>query len=154
MDYSTSIHDDAPWGSSPVASPQRQSGGHEHSRSESNGSSIEAPQSPTYGTRSFERPVSSSGGSVAAEEDEIERPDTAESVAIDPELALAGHQQQQAQLAAAAQPKEPRRQQASLYKLQAKITGLERTGRKDPILRFDVHVRQYDLPHYQLRGFR
>jgi hypothetical protein len=24
--------------------------------------------------------------------------------------------------------------------LQAKITGLERTGRKDPILRFDVHV--------------
>ena len=27
------------------------------------------------------------------------------------------------------------------HKLQAKITGLERTGRKDPILRFDVHVR-------------
>ena len=26
------------------------------------------------------------------------------------------------------------------YKLEAKITGLERTGRKDPILRFDVHV--------------
>ena len=26
------------------------------------------------------------------------------------------------------------------YKVQAKITGLERTGRKDPILRFDVHV--------------
>ena len=26
------------------------------------------------------------------------------------------------------------------YKLHAKITGLERTGRKDPILRFDVHV--------------
>lgn len=26
------------------------------------------------------------------------------------------------------------------FKLQAKITGLERTGRKDPILRFDVHV--------------
>ena len=29
------------------------------------------------------------------------------------------------------------------YKLQAKITGLERTGRKDPILRFDVHVRTF-----------
>ena len=27
-------------------------------------------------------------------------------------------------------------------KLQARITGLERTGRKDPILRFDVHVSQ------------
>lgn len=28
------------------------------------------------------------------------------------------------------------------YKLQAKITGLERTGKKDAILRFDVYVRQ------------
>lgn len=27
------------------------------------------------------------------------------------------------------------------YKLQAKVTGLERTGKKDPILRFDVYVR-------------
>jgi len=34
------------------------------------------------------------------------------------------------------------RQQRSVpqYKLQAKITALERTGRKDPVLRFDVHV--------------
>lgn len=29
------------------------------------------------------------------------------------------------------------------YKLQAKITALERTGRKDPVLRFDVHVRHF-----------
>lgn len=29
---------------------------------------------------------------------------------------------------------------APAYKIQAKITGLERTGKKDPILRFDVHV--------------
>ena len=28
------------------------------------------------------------------------------------------------------------------HKLHAKITGLERTGRKDPILRFDVYVRR------------
>lgn len=27
------------------------------------------------------------------------------------------------------------------YKLQAKITGLERSGKKDPILKFDVYVR-------------
>ena len=27
------------------------------------------------------------------------------------------------------------------YKLQAKITGLERTGKKDPAITFDVHVR-------------
>lgn len=29
---------------------------------------------------------------------------------------------------------------APTYRIQAKITGLERTGKKDPILRFDVHV--------------
>ena len=33
------------------------------------------------------------------------------------------------------------RQHVPQYKLQAKITGLERTGKKDPILRFDVYVR-------------
>ena len=32
------------------------------------------------------------------------------------------------------------------FKLQVKITGLERTGRKDPILRFDVHVRENQIP--------
>ena len=32
------------------------------------------------------------------------------------------------------------RQNLPQYKLQAKITSLERTGRKDPVLRFDVHV--------------
>lgn len=32
------------------------------------------------------------------------------------------------------------RPSAPAYKIQAKITGLERTGKKDPILRFDVHV--------------
>lgn len=42
------------------------------------------------------------------------------------------HQQHQNQQ----QPQQPRKQ----YKLQAKITALERTGRKDPVLRFDVYV--------------
>lgn len=32
------------------------------------------------------------------------------------------------------------RQHMPQYKLQAKLTGLERTGKKDSILRFDVHV--------------
>ncbi len=36
--------------------------------------------------------------------------------------------------------RQPQRQGLPQYKLQAKITGLERTGRKDPVLRFDVHV--------------
>jgi hypothetical protein len=32
------------------------------------------------------------------------------------------------------------RQHMPQYKLQAKITGLERSGKKDPILKFDVYV--------------
>lgn len=43
------------------------------------------------------------------------------------------------------------RPSAPQYKLQAKITGLERTGKKDPILRFDVHVRP---THCHLRILR
>jgi hypothetical protein len=35
------------------------------------------------------------------------------------------------------------------YRLQAKITGLERTGRKDLILRFDVHVRGFTFMFQQ-----
>jgi hypothetical protein len=31
------------------------------------------------------------------------------------------------------------------YKLQAKVTALERTGRKDPVIRFDVYVSPCDL---------
>lgn len=45
--------------------------------------------------------------------------------------ATQGQQQGQHQLRKPSQP---------TYKLQAKITGLERAARKDPILRFDVHV--------------
>lgn len=37
-------------------------------------------------------------------------------------------------------PRANQRQTLPQYKLQAKITNLERTGRKDPVLRFDVHV--------------
>lgn len=36
---------------------------------------------------------------------------------------------------------------APAYKIQAKITSLERTGKKDPILRFDVHVCRFPYEH-------
>ncbi|KAH8836727.1 hypothetical protein MCOR27_001428 [Pyricularia oryzae] len=49
------------------------------------------------------------------------------------------------QAAQAQRPAQP------LYKLQAKITGLERTGRKDPILRFDVHT---NLPNFRTTQYR
>jgi hypothetical protein len=170
MDYSTSIHDDnpagaSPWGSSPVPSPQHArtssfptSGeappsptpfGSNQSRNASYG-----PED-TIGSGSYTRPESSAGTESVTESDG-QRPDTAESIRSQPEeqQPLLGQQQQQAagqQQYPPQQRQEPQRYhgagrqaqqpQGPQYKLQAKITGLERTGRKDPIMRFDMHVR-------------
>ncbi|KAI4257694.1 MAG: hypothetical protein L6R42_005497 [Xanthoria sp. 1 TBL-2021] len=48
-------------------------------------------------------------------------------------------------------PRANQRQNLPQYKLQAKITNLERTGRKDPVLRFDVHT---NLPKFRTTQFR
>ncbi|KAJ5903452.1 hypothetical protein N7504_005835 [Penicillium tannophilum] len=40
---------------------------------------------------------------------------------------------------------------APAYKIQAKITSLERTGKKDPILRFDVHT---NIPKFRTTQYR
>ncbi|KAF2277984.1 vacuolar protein sorting-associated protein Vps17 [Westerdykella ornata] len=56
-----------------------------------------------------------------------------------------GHQQPARYHGSRQQPQRPH------YKLQAKITGLERTGRKDPILRFDVYT---NLPKFRTTQFR
>lgn len=47
---------------------------------------------------------------------------------------------QSARYHGAPQHQHGQRQHVPNYKLQAKITGLERSGKKDPILRFDVYV--------------
>jgi hypothetical protein len=168
MDYSASIHDDhpagaSPWGSSPVASPQ-------HPRRSSFGTPGEVPPSPTpyssnqstggfsqddtLGGGSYTRPESSVGTESVTESDS-HRPNTADSIRSQPEQQQTYPDQQQQgppQQQYQAQPHRPEPQryhhasrqvqqpQGPQYKLQAKITGLERTGRKDPILRFDVHV--------------
>ena len=80
-------------------------------------------------------------------EEDGQRPDTADGSHTRPEeqQKFAGHLQQQQKLAEPSrshpQGRQAQETQGPQYKLQAKITGLERTGRKDPILRFDVHVR-------------
>jgi hypothetical protein len=63
------------------------------------------------------------------------------------------HQQQQQQ-----QPQQPQRyhttrpqRQQQHYKLQAKVTGLERNGKKDPVVRFDVYT---NLPKFRTTQFR
>lgn len=138
MDYRSSITDDehpagaSPWGSSPPVSPRR------------NGSSYpyEAAAQDTSNGFAQDQPDTSA----------IQRPDTASSAAstTDYNSSQPSEEQQPAEASHPhAQPKPQgqeqqqqyiRRPAGPQYKLQAKITGLERTGRKDPILRFDVHV--------------
>ncbi len=59
--------------------------------------------------------------------------------------------QQQRHGAARYQSAQRQQRPRPAYKLQAKITALERTGRKDTILRFDVHVRQQSVDHGGVR---
>ena len=54
--------------------------------------------------------------------------------------------QQQRQSAARYQATRPQRN-VPQYKLQAKVTALERSGRKDPVLRFDVYVWWFYFQH-------
>ncbi|KAK5728097.1 Vacuolar protein sorting-associated protein 17 [Elasticomyces elasticus] len=67
----------------------------------------------------------------------------------------APHHGQQGQGQQQGQQQQPRQQQQQQhqpqYKLQAKITGLERAGKKDPILRFDVYT---NLPKFRTTQFR
>ncbi|SPO05870.1 related to vacuolar protein sorting-associated protein [Cephalotrichum gorgonifer] len=51
----------------------------------------------------------------------------------------------------AAQDAQPAKPAAPQPKLQAKITGLERVGKKDPVLRFDVHT---NLPRFRTTQYR
>lgn len=168
MDYSASINDAenpagaSPWGS-PTGSPQHPRPVTFPSRDIVSPTPYNPDQtdSATYsqeeimGTGGF-RPDSSAGVSVS--DVESRRPDTAESTPSDAETHQGFGQQypqqtaSQQQYPAGQHRPEPQRYHHSStrqahhapaphYKLQAKITGLERTGRKDPILRFDVHVR-------------
>lgn len=157
MDYSATINDadDAvgasPWGNSPASSPKnaRTSLGHVGDEPPplrfhphgSNGFS-EDPHAPegfqrpgtattSSGTEGETEPSTtqeSSQGEQSGDAQPVEPVNTAEAAAP------SGPSDQ------SAQNEEPRRPAKPQHKLQAKVTGLERTGKKDPIIRFDVHV--------------
>ncbi|KAG0646922.1 Vacuolar sorting-associated 17 [Hyphodiscus hymeniophilus] len=180
MDYTTSIHDDnpagaSPWGTSPAPSPQhaRTSSFPTSTDAPSSPTPYSANQSrttsyggdDTIGGGSYTRAESSAGNESVTESD-TQRPDTAESLRSQPEeqRSFSGQQRQQASIQQQypeqqrqeqhrypGGPRQPQQPQGPQYKLQAKITGLERTGRKDPILRFDVHT---NLPKFRTTQFR
>ncbi|RAL62119.1 hypothetical protein DID88_002605 [Monilinia fructigena] len=99
------------------------------------------------GVGGFNQPESSAG--VSGSDVGSRRPDTAESTQSDAEAQHGFDLKPQRYHHSAA--RQAHHVSAPHYKLQAKITGLERTGRKDPILRFDVHT---NLPKFRTTQFR
>lgn len=163
MDYISSINegDDAvgasPWENSPAASPRNNRTsfsalGTEPAPFGFNSQPSNGLNPDPAAAEGFQRPGTATTASVTDG-------DTDASTTLDPqsqsfEASQPGSSQEQslpdpeeaAPAPAAAQGEQPKTQEQQRrpaqpqFRLQAKITGLERTGKKDPILRFDVHV--------------
>ncbi|KAI1363006.1 hypothetical protein F5Y08DRAFT_329684 [Xylaria arbuscula] len=177
MDYRSSMPDDenaagaSPWGS-PPATPQR---------NVTTYSSISSSQSPTpyqYGDReqgngfgqedsgidAFRRPNTASSTASTADYAPSEPSEPSQQAGFSSEAGVSPNAPQQQAPPQGEAPnngssntpgiqhaQQPRRPPGPQYKLQAKITGLERTGKKDPILRFDVHT---NIPKFRTTQFR
>lgn len=169
MDYSASIHDAdnpsgaSPWGNSPTASPKAD-------RSTFGSVATESPASPPAFASQISGNgfgAANDDGGFGSSDHDFRRPDTASTVSeadthtqapepvegdgpVDyqqfPDENRAPPQAHDANRLSGdtARPSQdqpqPRKPSKPVDKLQAKITGLERAARKDPILRFDVHV--------------
>ncbi|KAB8264095.1 hypothetical protein BDV32DRAFT_92370 [Aspergillus pseudonomiae] len=161
MDYSAISHDpDHPAGTSPWASPRPTQTTFPTSSINDIPSDPLAPPQPPYDAAS--QPESS----LPPGEEQTESPDLSERLQS-AQLGDPDYHNEQSQYAAqqqqyAQQPRSqlPARYQtgarqharpAPLYKVQAKITSLERTGKKDPILRFDVHT---NIPKFRTTQYR
>jgi hypothetical protein len=129
MDYSAvEEHPDAsPWASSP-----------QHNRT-----SFEPPSSPSFAGAEHEQQEAheqafapESEPYPSGENEGSHGPSTSESLSQDPPPQRPAAKDQQRQNP----PPKRTRHDRPQYKLQAKITSVERNGRKDPILKFDVYV--------------
>lgn len=140
MDYSSISHDpDHPTGTDPWASPRT---------SYPASTTSDVPSSPlpphdadTQPADSSEQGVDSPDLSERLQGSHLGNSDYSVDQAQSP--AQQSHPEQpRSQLPARYQtgPRQNARQPTPTYKIQGKITGLERTGKKDPILRFDIHV--------------
>lgn len=169
MDYSATINeaDDpaaSPWGNnSPGSSPQQSRTGFENINNGPPSSPF--PYNPHVAAEGdgdeFHRPGTANTES-GTEGGDIEHSATLDSTAAvsegEAQADISEHPTQ-----ASSQPPGPRQEPPapepaskpphSQFKLQAKITGLERTGKKDPVLRFDVHVRHLRLSCAKSKGF-
>lgn len=160
MDYSAAAADPALQGSSPWRSsspradrtgfsapdsdvPDSPVPGPQHSHSHSQDSISANPFASEPGTPAVPPPQPASPEIQATQDQTQAAPPTAPQ----PQRAPSQQQQKQPQIRPGAARYQSARQQRPVpaYKLQAKVTALERTGRKDPVIRFDVYVGRAGL---------
>ncbi|KAB5535188.1 PX domain-containing protein [Coniochaeta sp. 2T2.1] len=152
----------SPWGNSPQSSPR-------HNRT--NFGQVGVPPLASFPSQASSNGLGSEheDGGFGGEHADYRRPDTASTAAEssqqdESEQRQAPQPQQQQhrqhdlpppspadQAHAQRGQEQPATRKQPVFKLQAKITGLERTGRKDPILRFDVHT---NLPSFRTTQYR
>ncbi|KAL7789542.1 vacuolar protein sorting-associated protein Vps17 [Trichoderma ceciliae] len=159
MDYSAPINETedlaaSPWGNTPGSSPQ-------HDRTAFASLTGDAPVSAFPYTPPSSNDLGPSADDVfpqsgvatpaagGGEQNEAALPASSEPGTVPQSAGSEGAPQStEAQSEDAQQPRKPPQPQ---FRLQAKITGLERTGKKDPILRFDVHT---NLPRFRTTQYR
>ncbi|EQK99064.1 vacuolar protein sorting-associated protein vps17 [Ophiocordyceps sinensis CO18] len=174
MDYGASIHEAedpagaSPWVSSPASSPQQNRSGFQNMSGEqppfpfapqaSNGLDqvVEAEGFQRPGTANAESGTETEPGAPATLSPAAsQQPPVPPAGGPDPHAGSVPTSQRQGQAAGShAQPdqaQQPQRPSQPYLKLQAKITGLERTGKKDPVLRFDIHT---NLPRFRTTQYR
>ncbi|KAL3303438.1 PX domain-containing protein [Colletotrichum asianum] len=172
MDYSAISHDDnpggaSPWGNSPGSSPNPNQTTFGSIAGDLGGEQPGSPfrYSPNPGNGDlegfggeFRRPDTATSTESATEVETQESRTEVDSEArtsgeAGPETPQKSQEQGEAAQSAAGQARQEqqRKPQQPQYRLQAKITGLERTGKKDPILRFDVHT---NLPRFRTTQYR
>ncbi|KAK2058877.1 PX domain-containing protein [Colletotrichum caudatum] len=174
MDYSASINDEAgasPWGNSPGSSPRPNQSNFASLGADLGGDRPGSPFGYTpspgdatlqgredFGGEQYRRPDTASTQSateVETQESRTEVGSEARSSVESPGPELPQKSQEQGGPpnagGQASRDQQPRKPQQPQFRLQAKITGLERTGKKDPILRFDVHT---NLPRFRTTQYR
>ncbi|KAG6165431.1 hypothetical protein E4U48_002844 [Claviceps purpurea] len=163
MDYSASITevDDpaaSPWANSPTQSPKQARPGFLGIASEAPSSAFPYNPQMAAGLENAENTQEGPRPSTASTEPESETQDSSAGAATDesqPGAREPSDLPEQAGLPPNQAPqdrqKQPPPKPQSQFKLHAKITGLERTGKKDPVLRFDVHT---NLPSFRTTQYR
>ncbi|KAL5041910.1 hypothetical protein BDW71DRAFT_211667 [Aspergillus fruticulosus] len=152
MDYSSISQD--PAGASPWASPRATEATYPPSSASDIPSSPLPPHQSPYDAAGDSQPAEAAEHKAPGVGD-VGTPSLSERIQSSHigETGYAAEQQPRSQVSPRYQTgaRQNARQPAPVYKIQAKITGLERTGKKDPILRFDVHT---NIPKFRTTQYR